>query len=80
MKTTNDQMNWNEFFNDMFTSPDIFYDYFDVGKSLFSVYEEELDKLFIEQNLQYFVRLSEIKKEYKVLRNSSGKHKIRARI
>lgn len=39
-------------------------------------YEEELDSLYWTDKDHYLYRLSKIKENYKVLRNSKGQHKL----
>lgn len=39
-------------------------------------YEEELDSLYWTDKDYYLYRLSKIKENYKVLRNSKGQHKL----
>lgn len=45
----------------------------------FEKLERELNSLFSKQDLSYYVRLNEIKENYKVYRNEIGQHKIKRR-
>jgi len=66
---------FNSIFKDIFGE-----DIFGGFNSLYSNYENELNRLIRDDFLEYCKRLNEIKAEgYKVLRNSDNKHRVERR-
>ena len=75
-----DGHNFGNWFADIINNPDKINQEFKQqsnNTNEFDMLEKELNNLFSNQNLSYYIRLNEIKENYKVYRNEIGQHKIK---